>query len=326
MEVCSVVSGEHLAFCNAEDIEGKSFKEVKQLLAAQIGVPRFRQRLFLENGLVEISDDQILAPGTRKVWLVLLEFERTVGEPDQDMISACQDNDAVALERLLQRPCSPNLKERQEGSTALHHAARNGHIQPVQLLLQASADANQATDGGASPLLLAARHGHVEIVRLLLEAGANANQATTNRSTSPLFLAASEGHLESARLLIEAGADKNHADSRCGASPLWVAAGKGQVEMVRLLLEAGAIANQATTNTGTSPLILAASEGHLEIVRLLLAAGADKNQATTDDGTSPYQIATQNGHLEIAGLLRSRKRSRPREIESQEKMIPLEGW
>lgn len=54
-------------------------------------------------------------------------------------------------------------------------------------------------------------------VQLLLEAGADANQATTNNSASPLLIAASQGHLEIDRLLPD-GADQGQApaiSARC---------------------------------------------------------------------------------------------------------------
>ena len=44
MEVYFFASGERLASLDAADFEGKTAKIVKQLLTAQLGVSRFRQR------------------------------------------------------------------------------------------------------------------------------------------------------------------------------------------------------------------------------------------------------------------------------------------
>ena len=41
-------SGERVAVLDTADFEGKTAKAVKQTLAAEIGVRRFKQRLFLE--------------------------------------------------------------------------------------------------------------------------------------------------------------------------------------------------------------------------------------------------------------------------------------
>ena len=76
MEVCSAVSGETLAFLDA--VEEKSAKAVKQALALRLGVPRFRQRLLLDDGS-EIEGEVCAS----RVQLVILDFERA-GDPDQD--------------------------------------------------------------------------------------------------------------------------------------------------------------------------------------------------------------------------------------------------
>lgn len=70
-----------------------------------------------------------------------------------------------------------------------------GHVEVVNLLLEAGADINVAdyTDGIDS-LMLASQNGHNEIVKLLLEAGANVNQRNY-RGGSPLHMATAGGVL-----------------------------------------------------------------------------------------------------------------------------------
>eukprot|EP00438_Fugacium_kawagutii_P008619 Skav221652 [mRNA] locus=scaffold1750:56267:71783:+ [translate_table: standard] len=65
--------------CRAEihledEVEGKSAKEEKQLLALQLGVSRFRQQLLVEDGSREIPDAEVLGASAQKVQLVLLEL------------------------------------------------------------------------------------------------------------------------------------------------------------------------------------------------------------------------------------------------------------
>ena len=59
MEVYFLASGERLASLDAADFEGKTAKIVKQLLTTQLGVSRFRQKLFVEDGSREIPDDEV---------------------------------------------------------------------------------------------------------------------------------------------------------------------------------------------------------------------------------------------------------------------------
>lgn len=105
-------------------------------VAAQIGVPRFRQRFLSEDGFQEISDDEVFTQRV-KVQLLLLELCLPESREYEQMISACRDNDSMVLEELLQRPRNPNFTA--DGITLLHHAAANGHIEPTRLLLEAGA-------------------------------------------------------------------------------------------------------------------------------------------------------------------------------------------
>ena len=57
MEFFNPVSGDTVAFCEESQLEGKSGKAVKQFLAAVVGLPRFRQKLLVEDGSREIPDD-----------------------------------------------------------------------------------------------------------------------------------------------------------------------------------------------------------------------------------------------------------------------------
>eukprot|EP00438_Fugacium_kawagutii_P014864 Skav220140 [mRNA] locus=scaffold1320:179617:182382:+ [translate_table: standard] len=303
MEVFSKVSGEVLASFEAEEVRDRAAKEVKRLLAPRVGVSRFRQRFFLENALEDISDDEILFPGTTKVWLVRLGFERTVGELDEQMIRACENNDTEVLERLLQRPCDPNLKcDGEEGMAALHYAAYNGHVQSVQLLLEAGADKDQpTTEAGWSPLHLATGDGHLEVVRVLVQAGADTNQGDEEEGETPLHLAARQGHLQICQFLVAAGVDKNQVTRE---TALHLAARERRVEIVRWLIKIGAsVQNPPDPPDSEAPLHAAAEGGDVEIVRLLVEAGADKDHVEGGDGRAPLHVAIRERHPEIVRFL-----------------------
>lgn len=91
-------------------------------------------------------------------------------------------------------PCSPpaavphsptNHPTGTSGYTPLIYAAREGHADVVELLLQLGADANAATkSGGACALHRAAYMGHLQVVSLLLAAGAEPMQQDADGQTA----------------------------------------------------------------------------------------------------------------------------------------------
>ena len=75
--------------------------------------------------------------------------------------------------------------------------------------------------GGLSPLLHAARQGHEEAVDALLEGGADPNLVSPADGTSPLLISVINGQFDISMKLIEAGADPNTVSTLNGVSPLW---------------------------------------------------------------------------------------------------------
>ena len=63
MEVRFLASGEVLTTLDQNDFDGKTAREVKRTLAAHVGVSRFRQRLFAEDGYRKIQDDEVFGSG-----------------------------------------------------------------------------------------------------------------------------------------------------------------------------------------------------------------------------------------------------------------------
>ena len=112
MEVRFLASGEVLTALDQDVFDGKTAREVKQTLAAHVGVSRFRQRLYVEDGFREIQDDEVFGSAPVKVQLVILEFLPPDAEEDERMISACMRNDPASLEVILQGPRNPNLSGR----------------------------------------------------------------------------------------------------------------------------------------------------------------------------------------------------------------------
>jgi hypothetical protein len=237
MEVAFLASGEQLTVLDADEVQGQSAKTVKRSLAAQVGVTRFRQKLFWEDGC-EIEDDEVFTSVPVKIQLLVLEFWPPDAERDKKMTSAAKEGDSVALEKLLKSPRDPNVVNKY-GFTPLHDAASSRHVGPAQLLLEAGAELEARNTGtpifGLVPLHVAASRGHLDVVRALVEAGAD-KDPTTSFGATPLHLAAAHGHLDIVRFLVESGADYR-LTTRNGSTACASASQLGHQEIAEFLAE-----------------------------------------------------------------------------------------
>ncbi len=161
------------------------------------------------------------------------------------------------------------------GLTALLHAAREGHQASVMALLDAGADINQVSTGDhTSPMLIATINGHFDLALEMLERGADAEIASDAGAT-PLFAALNlhwapkarypqqhayrqqqATYMDVMRSLLEAGVDPNVRLTRHlwymsynfdllsvrvrGATPFWRAAYALDIDAMRLLVAYGA--------------------------------------------------------------------------------------
>ncbi|XP_063702436.1 ankyrin repeat domain-containing protein 39 [Culicoides brevitarsis] len=90
------------------------------------------------------------------------------------------------------------------GYTALHYAIRTGYTRSVTMLLEAGADVNAQTNGGATPLHRAALWGHTEILKMLLSIRGIRIDVKNEDGQNPLHRAAEGNHIEACRLLLAA--------------------------------------------------------------------------------------------------------------------------
>ena len=166
----------------------------------------------------------------------------------------------------------------EELSSLLITAVVAGDLMSVRSQLEQGADKNETTNKGRTAMWHAAKNGHSEILQLLLNLGANKDKADDKNET-PLFQASDHGHLDVVQLLVEEGADIETANDY-GWTPLMTATASGYVEVIRYLLEQGADRDRMDSNNFT-PLHGAALTGELEGAKLLMAYGADLNARTS---------------------------------------------
>ncbi|ETS77277.1 hypothetical protein PFICI_11151 [Pestalotiopsis fici W106-1] len=287
-----------------------------------------------------------------KARLILNDWEGSLDEVDWDdatkegtkmtaLSCAAEAGSMELVNSLLERGANvtADIVGRGDGEGPVVKAAKNGHIDVVELLLSRGVNADLASDSpalewvakgldymydratearsydmvrllvshgarvdnsrGFKLLAEASAKGHLDIVKLMVEKGANVERDNEFVAFTPLSSAAKFGHLDIVKFLVEKGADPNCHDYAFH-TPLFLAAEHGHFRIVKFLVEKGADPNGHKHGYGT-PLSSAARSGHLEIIEFLIRKGADPNHSSAYG--SALSFASQSGHLDVVKLL-----------------------
>jgi hypothetical protein len=192
-----------------------------------------------------------------------------------DILEASRSGELQLVQTILDRDTTAIRMSNDRGSTALHFAAENGHLQIVELLLDRGADVEVIDVDGDTPLMCAAITGQSEIFKMLLSRGADADVLNVNEN-GVLHYAAMSGSVEIVRLLLDKGADIEKSDS-WGRTPLSMAVQENKQELVKFLLENGADIENMDCYAYT-PLYVARATGNVDMVQLLLDNGANEKR------------------------------------------------
>ena len=147
----------------------------------------------------------------------------------------------------------------------LHIAASEGDLHKIKTLSFQAEDIRQISNpNGYSALHIAARQGHVDIVEYLLAQGIEVD-LQDRRGHTALHLAVWGQHEDIVDLLISHGANANHNKGQGQVTPLHVAAKRGNKVIAEKLLKAGADINLTNHNRLTA-VNLAKLEKHFGFV------------------------------------------------------------
>ena len=170
-------------------------------------------------------------------------------------------------------------KSQQELNNELIRALDDGKLWRVKKAVDRGAEVNiYKTDKlslKSGILGKAAKDGHLEIVQFLLESGADVHPEKAPEGVLPIHFAAMGGNEKIVKLLITKGADVS-VKTVIGFTPLHIATGYGHKEIVELLIAKGADVNAKTSdedNTPLTPLDGAIEENHTEIADILRKHG-----------------------------------------------------
>jgi ankyrin repeat protein len=187
-------------------------------------------------------------------------------------------------------------------NTSLMAAAIDGDLDLIQQAIEAGANLDRYDwNLGYAPLGMAIERGHLEIVQCLLAAGANAQCGSV--STTALGLAAESGAVEIVQMLLPRGVDLNAPVGRDGWTALLSAIERGHRAVVQLLVAAGANVN--VWSRGETPILLAAKCEDREIYHYLyplvnttIRLCADRDGEQLLQATRKRRIRAQNRPVE----------------------------
>ena len=186
---------------------------------------------------------------------------------------------------------------------ALLIAARAGHNEAVQFLLDISDNTDHCSEEGTTALMLASEGGYEPVVKSLLLSGANVN-CQDNDGWTALMKASKNNHITVIHTLLEVGADP-HLQISDGHNALTIASINGHHQVVEQLLRKNFDYNCQQRNE-MSALIYASRNGHFEVVELLLNVQANPN-IHDSNGWTLLMIACFNGHIKVVEQLLHKK-------------------
>lgn len=201
----------------------------------------------------------------------------------------------------------------EEGTTAMHLAARNNHVVMLQTMIEKGADVNVIEDApgiiGATPLHQACIKGNVEIVKILKEAGADDSLTTQEGETCAHYIARKvepfrniDGEKRAAIMEMLDHVDTQRNDGKTPLLLVQLLDYNATTELTMTLLDKNVDVNKAD-NAGNTALLLHIDEHcNKDVVKELIRAGADVN-VKNRNGDTPLHLALRRGNDMVGRFL-----------------------
>ncbi|MFT3914994.1 MAG: ankyrin repeat domain-containing protein [Anaeromyxobacteraceae bacterium] len=227
-----------------------------------------------------------------------------IPDPDRFLAAAAGGAAGAVRDLLASAPELVRHRDRPQGTTALHLAARHGHREVVQALLDAGAEVDALeTASGTTALHWAAEVGHPSVVEALVARGASLELRDAWYGYTPLGWATAVAIVSKAHRDRAGAAD---ALRRAGAQEdVFTALGARDAAALRRLVAADPARleqRNGFADDALTPLLWAAGHGWDEGVEALLALGADTG-ARCALGLTPLGIALHRSHDGSARVL-----------------------
>ena len=198
-----------------------------------------------------------------------------------------------------------------DGLRALHYAAREGHLECVQLLLTVhQGGVLDEDDRGSNPVHWAAEAGKLAVLRCMVEQyGASVLLTPGDDGLNPLQFAIRKEHMDCVSYILETCLGSIKSKNKFGQNAIHEAAKTGNTEIFNYLITRADTEDihARDENNGNTALHLAAAWGRAEVVEILLNA-SDRILATkNNDPSTAAHLAAVSGHLPILKQIARRK-------------------
>ncbi|NXO73430.1 ANR16 protein, partial [Phainopepla nitens] len=217
--------------------------------------------------------------------------------------------------RLDEIPEAPSWRWGRLGDSLLHHAARLGHRDVLEFLIQEMGmDMEVANGDYKRPIHEAASMGHQECVSFLLERGASVD-CLKKADWTPLMMACTRKNLEVIKTLVGHGANPL-LRNKDGWNCFHIASREGHPEVLRCLLDVSPSCWDTESTTGRTPLHTAGTAG-MDPGNIWEVEQCQYKPDSRDScGVTPFMDALQNGHIGIAQLLLQKHQACPTAVDA----------
>ena len=288
----SLVAVKTLLACGADPNECPTAL-VSAVINGQFGYPEIVKELLAHGADPNFPDPlnctvlcQAFCNKRREIVKILLDHGASPSP--SALVDAATLGYVESVQKLLDLGINPNAPSVFD-NTALCKAARNGHLDVVNVLLERGADPDVVGEKGDVCFLAAS---YDSFIYKLLDNGTR----HPGKPLSALVEAAKRGDLAIVEALLAHGADPD-AHQQTELSALSRAVDSGRFDIVKTLL-----ANGARPDKSPDALVKAVISKQWEIIKILLANGARPDRLDKDNRTA-ILAAKSSGHFAIIGLL-----------------------
>ncbi|CAG5922549.1 unnamed protein product, partial [Menidia menidia] len=230
--------------------------------------------------------------------LQMKELDKDDQSGHQPFALAAEHGCVEMLEKLMVPYNMATMKPNKRGDTPLHLAARNGHLDAVQLLLQSFGTRDEVNMDDETALYQAADSGHEECVLALLEADCNPNILTVTKC-SALHSVSERGDTSLVKLLLQHNAYMDLQNQHL-QTPLHLAVKNSHIPVIHYLIEAGCNINITDMRSQTS-MHLAAELARADVVEMLLKS--DMDLTLRDRGKTALGVAARANEAVIVDMI-----------------------